>query len=112
MFIRQTRTHNKITGEGYFTFRLVRGERLGGKVRPITVLNLGRHFSVKQEDRPFPCLCLEKLLYPQDNFLPMAYSERLCSREVLISPQRLDFMTNPNQPEGHGKSRSQLWSMP
>jgi hypothetical protein len=51
MFIRQTRTHNKITGEGYFTFRLVRGERLGGKVRTITVLNLGWHFSVKQEGR-------------------------------------------------------------
>ena len=58
MFIRQTRTHNKITGEGYFTFRLVRGERLGGKVRTITVLNLGWHFSVKQEDWLFICLCL------------------------------------------------------
>ena len=33
MFIRQTRTNNKITGEGYFTFRLVRGERIGGRVR-------------------------------------------------------------------------------
>jgi hypothetical protein len=46
MFIRQTRTRNKITGEGYFTFRLVRGERIGGKVRQITVLNLGRHFPI------------------------------------------------------------------
>jgi hypothetical protein len=26
----------------------------------------------------------------------LADSEWLCSREVLISPQRLDFMTNPN----------------
>ena len=28
-------------------FRLVRGERIGGKVRQITVLNLGRHFPVQ-----------------------------------------------------------------
>jgi transposase len=77
MFIRQTRTNNKITGEGYFTFRLVRGERLGGKVRQITVLNLGRHFSVKQEDWPVLCLRLEQLLHPQDNFLPIPCSEAL-----------------------------------
>ena len=42
MFIRQTRINNKVTGEGYFTFRLVRSERIGGKVRQITVLNRGR----------------------------------------------------------------------
>ena len=77
MFIRQTRTNNKITGEGCFTFRRVRGERQGGKVRQITVLNLGRHFPFKQEDWPLLCLRLEQLLHPQDNFLPMACSETL-----------------------------------
>ena len=77
MFIRQTRTNNKITGEGYFTFRLVRGERIGGKVRQITVLNLGRHFPVKQDDWPLLCLRLEQLLHPQDNFLPIACSDSL-----------------------------------
>ena len=41
MFIRQTRTNNKVTGEGYYTHRLVRGERIAGKVRQITILNLG-----------------------------------------------------------------------
>ena len=77
MFIRQTRTNNKVTGEGYFTFRLVRGERIGGKVRQITVLNLGRHFPIKQEDWPLLCLRLEQLLQPQDNFLPLACSETI-----------------------------------
>lgn len=52
MFIRQTRTRNAVTGEGYFTFRLVRGERIGGQVRQITVLNLGRNFAIKQDDWP------------------------------------------------------------
>jgi hypothetical protein len=50
----------------------VRGERIGGKVRQITVLNLGRHFPVKQDDWPLLCLRLEQLLHPQDNFLPIA----------------------------------------
>lgn len=66
MFIRQTRTNNKATGEGYFTYRLVRGERIGGKVRQITVLNLGRHFPIKQEDWPLLCSRIEQLLQPQE----------------------------------------------
>ena len=77
MFIRQTRTNNKITGEGYFTYRLVRGERIGGKVRQITVLNLGRHFPVKQDDWPLLCARIETLLHPQDSLLGPACPERL-----------------------------------
>ena len=69
MFIRQTRTNNKATGEGYFTYRLVRGERIGGKVRQITVLNLGRNFAIKPEDWPVLCSRLEQLLQPQETLL-------------------------------------------
>jgi transposase len=65
MFIRQTRTNNKASGEGYFTYRLVRSERIGGKVRQITLLNLGRHFPFKQADWPLLCSRLEQLLQPQ-----------------------------------------------
>ena len=43
MFIRRTRTRS--IGES-FTFRLVRSERIGSKVRQRTLLNLGRHFDV------------------------------------------------------------------
>jgi hypothetical protein len=77
MFIRQTRTNNKITGEGYFTFRLVRGERIGGKVRQITVLNLGRNFSTKQDDWPLLCRRIEQLLQPQDLLLAIDCPETL-----------------------------------
>lgn len=65
MFIRRTRTNNTATGEDYFTFRLVRGERIAGKVRQITVLNLGRHFPIAQEDWPLLCSRIEQLLAPQ-----------------------------------------------
>ncbi len=79
MFIRQTRTRNKATGEGYFTFRLVRGERIGGKVRQITVLNLGRNFAIKQDDWPILCSRLDQLLQPpaQAPLLALACSEHI-----------------------------------
>jgi hypothetical protein len=50
MFIRRTQTSNSSSGEAYFTFRLVQGERRGDRVRQTTLLNLGRHFIIKQED--------------------------------------------------------------
>lgn len=83
MFIRQTRTNNKATGEGYFTYRLVRGERIGGKVRQITVLNLGRNFAIKQEDWPVLCSRIEQLLHPQEALLP-----RQCATPIESAAQR------------------------
>ena len=65
MFIRQTRTNNTTTGESYFTHRLVRSERIGGKVRQITMLNLGRHFPVLRDDWPLLCQRIEEILNGQ-----------------------------------------------
>jgi hypothetical protein len=69
MFIRKTKTNNSSTGEAYFTHRLVRGERIGGKVRQITVLNLGRNLAVKQDDWPLLCSRIEQLLQPAQTSL-------------------------------------------
>ena len=77
MFIRQARTNNKTTGEGYFTFRLVHGGRIGGKVRQITVLNLGRHFSNLQDDWPLLCSRLEQLLNPQSLLCALDCSDKI-----------------------------------
>jgi transposase len=66
MFIRQTRTNNSATGESYVTHRLVRSERVQGKVRQITVLPLGRHFPFKQEDWPVLCQRIEQILSDQE----------------------------------------------
>jgi len=77
MFIRQTRTNNKVTGEGYFTFRLVRGERIAGKVRQITVLNLGRHFPIAQDDWALLCSRLEQLLNPQTLLCSLNCSDKI-----------------------------------
>jgi transposase len=83
MFIRQTRTANKATGEAYFTYRLVRGERIGGRVRQITVANLGRSFSVPQSEWPLLCARIEQLLLRQDVLVPIdcpAALERVAQR--------------------------------
>ena len=71
MFIRQTRTSNQANGEGYVTYRLVRSERIGGKVRQITVLIFGRHFPIKAEDWPILCIRLEQLLHAQALIMPL-----------------------------------------
>ena len=63
MFIRRTQTRS--TTEHYFTFRLVRSERTGPKVRQRTLLNLGRHFDVDQSDWPVLCQRIDDILAGQ-----------------------------------------------
>jgi len=71
MFIRRTQTRNRDSGESYYTYRLVRSERVGGKVKQLTLLNLGRYFDVEQPYWPSLCVRVEELLAGQASFLPM-----------------------------------------
>jgi len=94
MFIRQTRTNNTATGESYFTHRLVRSERVGGKVRQITLLNLGRHFPTRQEDWPLLCRRIEEIIGGQAamalDIAPEAIeraAQRYAGRLVEIAPK-------------------------
>jgi transposase len=80
MYIRRTQTRNTTTGERYFTFRLVRSQRLGGKVRQVTLLNLGRHFAVPQADWPTLCARLEEILSGQAVIL--GYGSLVVEREA------------------------------
>ena len=69
MYIRRTQTRNTTTGERYFTHRLVRSQRVGGKVRQVTLLNLGRHFALAQAHWPTLCARLEEILSGQEVLL-------------------------------------------
>jgi transposase len=69
MYIRRVRTHNKSTGESYVAHRLVRTERVGHKVRQVTLLNLGRHFSLAPKDWPSLCPRIEEILSGQSGLL-------------------------------------------
>jgi len=83
MFIRRSPNCNKATGESYFSFRLVRTERVGGKVRQVTLLNLGRHFPLPQDLCPALCSRIEQLTGGQASLLPVELpdaAERLAQR--------------------------------
>ena len=77
MYIRQTRTASKASGESYITYRLVRGERIGGRVRQITLLNLGRHFDVAQDSWVDLCARIEQIIGGQAPLLDATLSPRL-----------------------------------
>jgi transposase len=102
MFIRQTRTNNKATGEGYFTFRLVRGERIGGKVRQITMLNLGRHFPIPSEHWPLLCSRIEQLLRPQVDLVDIPCPDTIERAAQRYVGQLLDRVLPAAAVEGGG----------
>ena len=77
MFIRQTQTNNTTTGESYFTHRLVRGERVQGKVRQVTVLPLGRHFPFEREEWPLLCQRIEQILSNQETLIQAGISDKI-----------------------------------
>ena len=70
MFVRRTQTRRTENGQIYFSHRLVRSERIGGKVRQRTLLNLGRHFDIPQADWPRLCVRIEELLAGQHTLIP------------------------------------------
>jgi len=68
MYPRRTQTRNTPTGEHYYTHRRVRSRRSAeGKVWQVTLLHLGRHFSVAQEQWPGLCARIEQLLSAQSD---------------------------------------------
>jgi len=53
-------THGDTNGGRYFTYRLVSSERVGNKVRQKTLLNLGRHFNLPQQEWATLCCSIER----------------------------------------------------
>lgn len=71
MFIRRTQTRQGTTGESYYTYRLVETRRVGQQVRQVTLLNLGRAFSINTAHWPLLCARIEQLLSRQDRLIPL-----------------------------------------
>ena len=71
MFIRTTTTRNSAAGETYLTHRLVESRRVGNKVRQVTLLNLGRQFTLVKAHWPELCARIEQLLNGQQGLLAM-----------------------------------------
>jgi len=68
MYIRRTHTTNSATGERYTT------HRVGGRVRQVTLLNLGRRFTLPEEEWPALCARLDELRSGQGALLTGAGS--------------------------------------
>ena len=62
MYIRRTTIKSRKSGEPYVTYRLCESERVNGKVRQRTLLNLGRHFDVSREQWPILSARIGELL--------------------------------------------------
>jgi hypothetical protein len=71
MYIRRTHTNNSATGERYFTYRLVKSERVGGTTRQSTLLNLGRHFAIEQDLWSMLCARVDEIMGCQWTLLPI-----------------------------------------
>ena len=84
MFIRRTKTRTAESGEEYFSYRLVRSERSGDRVRQRTLLNLGSDFPVDKAHWPALCARIEQALDPQAPLIPLS-----CPQEVEREAQRI-----------------------
>jgi hypothetical protein len=62
MYIRRTLTRTLANGAQYFTHRLVRSERVDGRVRQVTLLNLGTDFTLGATQWQALCARIEGLL--------------------------------------------------
>jgi transposase len=76
MFIRRTNTRNRVSGEAYFSHRLVETSREGNAVKQRTLLNLGSHFNLPQVEWPRLVARIEQLLHGQGTLLSSNLSEQ------------------------------------
>ena len=81
--MRRTRTRSR-DGKSYFTFRLVRSQRVGDKVRQRTLLNLGSHFPIQQDHWRTLCHRIQRILDPRAELLPIE-----CDPAVEAEAQRI-----------------------
>ena len=77
MFIRRTTIKSRASGEPYFTYRLVESERVDGKVKQRTLINLGSHFDGARDLWPSLCTRIEQCLDSQQTSLPVVLSTPL-----------------------------------
>ena len=95
MFIRRTTTRQHGTDNAsYCTYRLVRSERVAGKVRQITLLNLGAHFALAPSLWPAFCARLAALISLQPGLIDVPVATVV---EALA--QRYAAQLQPRTPE-------------
>jgi len=89
MFIRRTQVGSNAAGKQHYTYRLVRSERIGGKVKQITLLNLGRYFPISSEFWPALCDRVDELLAGQASLLEPSLPKAAAMEAEHIAAQLL-----------------------
>ena len=108
MFIRKTLTGRGDGGERYATYRLVRSERIGGRVRQVTLLNLGADFGVPEEQWRELALLIETLLAGSEPLLEPDAALRPVAEDVVRRLHARDLgrvAARGRERRGHGPSR-------
>lgn len=77
MFIRRTTIKRRRQGDHYFTYRLVETERFADKVKQHTLINLGRHFNVPQDQWQLLCARIKQGLQAQTSLVDSELSPEL-----------------------------------
>ena len=75
MFIRRTQTRNRSSGEPYVTYRLVHSARVGSSVKQSTLLNLGSHFDLPQNQWPALAARIDQLVRGQGSLVESTLSD-------------------------------------
>ena len=101
MYIRCTTIKSRRSGEPCKTYRLVESERVDGRVKQRTLLNLGRHFDIpKSQWRDLSRRIAELLNNQQGGLLPaMALDEALEARAQRYAAQILAARGQEMAPE-------------
>ena len=93
MFIRRTQTRNRVSGEPYVTYRLVRSERVGNAIKQTTLLNLGSHFDLPQAHWPALARRIDELAHGQRSMLEatlpeevQAFAQRFAAQIIARKP--------------------------
>ena len=97
MFVRRTKTRGADRGQVYFSYRLVRSERSGQRVRQRTLLNLGSDFAVASEHWPVLCARIEQLISPQAVLVELG-----CAQAVEREAQRIAMQLVSRAPAVEG----------
>ena len=83
MHIRRAKIRTTERGDIYYSYRLVRNERSGDRVRQHTLLNLGRDFPLERRHWPVLCARTQHQLERQGELVPLS-----CAQEVERDAQR------------------------
>ena len=89
MFIRRARSRTTESGQSYFSYRLVRSERRGERVRQRTLLNLGSEFPIERRHWPALCARIQQLLDGQGTLIEPAGPEDVEREAQRIAAQLL-----------------------